>query len=181
VEKKSPLHLIRAFKEARDRIVNPGILELVIAGGGPLRSDAEEEADRFGISDAVSFEGQVSHQVVPRLMGSSDIYAMHCMTASNGDQEGMGVTFAEASAMGLPIVATRHNGIPEVVIDGKTGYLVPEGDVARMGEKIAELANDKDLRRRLGKNGQRHVEENFDLKKQTEKVRGLYDELVKRG
>jgi glycosyltransferase involved in cell wall biosynthesis len=181
VEKKSPLHLIRAFREARDLIDNPDVLELAIAGDGPLRSDAEEEAVRLGISDAVCFKGQVSHHVVPGLMRSSDIYAMHCMTASNGDQEGMGVAFAEASAMGLPIVATQHNGIPEVVVDGETGYLVPEGDVGQMGEKIAKLAKNKELRRRFGKNGRKHIEENFDLEKQTEKFRDLYAELVKRG
>lgn len=179
VEKKAPIHLLRAFREARSQIEYPSDLELVIAGDGPLRCEAEKEASRLSVADAVSFKGQVPHHAVPRLMRSSDIYTMHCMTASNGDQEGMGVTFAEASAMGLPIVTTRHNGIPEVVVDGITGYLVPEGDVEEMGKKITELARKKKLRRRFGENGQRYIEENFELEKQTEKIRKLYAELAK--
>jgi glycosyltransferase involved in cell wall biosynthesis len=177
VEKKAPIHLVRAFGEARQRTVDID-LHLTIAGSGPLKRQAEEEAKCLDLGEAISFEGQVPHHVVPQLMASSDIYAMHCMTASDGDQEGMGVTFAEASAMGLPVVTTRHNGIPDVVIDEETGFLVAEGDVKQMGEKIALLAENEELRRKLGKHGKQHIEENFSIDRQVSKMKSLLLDLA---
>lgn len=176
VEKKAPVHLIRAFKHAQKQLKDAS-LELVIAGDGPLRTDAEQEASRLGIRNSVSFEGWVPHDAVPQLMEESDIYTMHCVTASDGDQEGMGVTFAEASAMNLPIVTTRHNGIPDVVVDGETGYLVPEKDVVAMGDMISKLSKSKRLRRRMGKKGRNYIKNNFDLVDQTEKLKGVYKNI----
>jgi len=178
VEKKAPMHLIRAFKKAKDRLTNIDI-NLIIAGDGPLRRDSERKAKKMGIDGCVSFEGRVPHEKVPRLMARSDIYTMHCMTASNGDQEGMGVVFAEASAMELPIVTTRHNGIPDVVLDGETGFLVSEKDVTEMGKKIAELSRKKRLRRKLGKKGKKHIEKNFNIKNQVGKMKEVYSNISK--
>jgi glycosyltransferase involved in cell wall biosynthesis len=178
VEKKSPIDLARAFKYAVDATSKGPTLKLKIAGDGPLRSDLEREVRDLGIEDQVSILGAVSHARVGCLLAEANIYTQHCKTASDGDQEGQGVTFVEASASGLPVIATRHNGLTDVIHDGETGYLVEEGDAEAMGKQIAQLARNPDQWRRLGRAGRDHIEENFDLKKQVEKMQMLYAELT---
>ena len=175
VEKKGPVHLIRAFRNACDQVGEKVSLRLTIAGDGPLRGRVEEEVETRGIGNHVELLGAVPHEQVADLMHESDIYTQHCVTAPNGDEEGMGVTFAEASAAGLPVVATRHNGIPDVVKHEETGFLVAEGDENAMGHRIGQLATDPELRRQLGENGRRHVEQNFRLDRQVEKMIRLYE------
>ena len=177
VEKKAPKKLIQSFKKACVQVGNEVELELKIVGDGPRRSETEREVEARNLMNRVSFMGAVPHSKVPALMSESDVYTMHCMTASNGDQEGMGVTFAEASAMKLPIVATRHNGIPDVVLDGETGFLVPEGDVEAMGERIAKLARSPNLRSTFGGAGRNHVEEHFSLRKEVRKMKSIYKSI----
>jgi colanic acid/amylovoran biosynthesis glycosyltransferase len=84
----------------------------------------------------------------------------------------------EASATGLPIVTTRHNGIPDVVKDGETGFLVSEGDVEDMGEKIAYLALHPEEWPSFSETGRSRVEEHFDLTKQTRKLISIYEDIV---
>ena len=141
VEKKAPLHLIRAFAKTKEHMVeHHAAVHLTLAGEGPLFEATQRLVADLQLVDDVTFFGGVSHTEVQQLMQSHHLHVKHCITASDGDQEGQGVTFAEASAVGLPIVSTRHNGIPDVVINGKTGFLVEEGDIEGMGERIAYLA-----------------------------------------
>jgi colanic acid/amylovoran biosynthesis glycosyltransferase len=174
VEKKSPLDLARAFKHALDEARDGIGLKLTVAGDGPLRPDLEDEVCELGIEKHVSILGSVPHSRVSNLLAQANLYTQHCKTASNGDQEGQGVSFVEAAASGLPIIATRHNGLPDVILDGKTGYLVDEGDVKAMGNKIAQLVETPDQWCSLGKAGRRHIEENFDLQKQAKKMKKKY-------
>lgn len=176
VEKKAPVHLIRAFHRAQAEVSKEVSLRLKIAGSGPLMEKVEAEIEARHLRGSVQLLGTVRHEQVPVLLRESDIYTQHCMTASDGDEEGMGVTFAEASAAGLPVVATRHDGIPDVVRHGKTGFLVPEGDVETMGLRMAELATDPELRARFGEAGRAHVEENFRLDRQVDKMVDLYEQ-----
>jgi glycosyltransferase involved in cell wall biosynthesis len=174
VEKKAPIELAQSFEYACRRSDPDVGLELKIAGGGPLRSELEQEIEDLHIGDKVSLLGAVPHEKVSELMTEANIYTQHCKTASNGDQEGQGVSFVEASASGLPIVSTHHNGIPDVVLDGKTGYLVEEKDTKAMGEVIASLAETPNDWVSLGRAGRAHVEKNFDLKRQ---VKSLVEKL----
>lgn len=178
VEKKSPLKLVRAFAKAQEQTRGKIGLELVIAGDGPLRKPVDRLIYHLGLEESVRCIGAVPHDVVVRLMRESELYTQYCETASDGDQEGQGITFVEASSVGLPIVTTRHNGIPDVVIDGATGYLVEEGDVNGMAERIAYLALQPQEWDRMSRSGRRHVEEKFDLSIQTGKLRELYSEVA---
>ena len=87
----------------------------------------------------------------------------HSMRASNGDSEGTPNSLKEAGASGLPVVATRHGGIPDIIIDGKTGFLVDEGDVERMAEYMTQLAKDPILAARLGRAAREHVCAEFSM------------------
>jgi colanic acid/amylovoran biosynthesis glycosyltransferase len=83
------------------------------------------------------------------------------VTAPNGDEEGLPVSITEALAGGLPVVATRHSGIPEVVREGITGYVVDEGDIEGMGKAIARIAGRPETWDELGAAGRRLLEEEF--------------------
>lgn len=178
VEKKSPIDLVEAFRYAIDATDDDVQLELKIAGDGPLRAELEQKVRDLGIEKQVSILGAVPHSQVSKLMGEANLYTQHCKTASDGDQEGQGVSFVEASASGLPIVSTRHNGLTDVILDGKTGYLVEEEDAEGMGEKIAYLAESPDEWRRLGKAGRVHMEESFNLQDQVSSMKEMLSQLV---
>lgn len=179
VEKKSPIYLLRSLKHAKKHVKEGKKLNLKIAGDGPLFNDTKKEVERLGLEDDVHLLGAVPHDQVERLFKEANIYTQHCQTASDGDQEGQGVSFVEASASGLPIVATRHNGLPDVIIDGETGYLVEEQDTRAMGKRIAELANQPDKWLEMGRAGRTHIEENFNLKRQSKKIKKIYNRVVK--
>ena len=178
VEKKSPLDLLEAFRLSTERMGGrKPEMRLTIVGDGPLSDEVDKYLDQFEKTDRVNRLGGVPHERVQRLMKRSHIYTQHCKTASDGDEEGQGVTFVEAQASGLPVVTTNHNGIPDVVVDGETGYLVPEGDTEAMADRIVHLAKHPELWEKMGRAGRRHVEEHFDLEKQVAELRSIYKNI----
>ena len=87
----------------------------------------------------------------------------------------------EAAATGVPIIGSRVGGIPECIVEGRTGFLVPERDADALGQRIAELLDDPVKRRQMGREGRALVERQFDIHRQTEALEGLYDSLLGRG
>jgi colanic acid/amylovoran biosynthesis glycosyltransferase len=180
VPKKSPTNLVRSFAIARTTLRPAVDLKLTIAGDGPLRDELVATINSLDLADAVDVLGATDHRRVLELYSESHVYTQHCVTAEDGDQEGMGLSFAEASASGLPVVSTVHNGIPEVVIDGKSGYLVAEGDLQGMADKMIWAARNPNLWTQLGLAGRAHIQEQFSLSKQTEKYLALLQGAVTR-
>ena len=88
--------------------------------------------------------------------------------------EGLGLVFLEAMACGLPVLSTRVSAIPEVVVEGETGLLVPAGDVEELARGIQTLASDADLRARLGRAGRARVREHFGLERMIEETLEVY-------
>lgn len=179
IEKKSPLLLIKAFKLVSDYYENKLKLSLTIIGDGPLQDDTMKLIKQLNLNEKVKMLGAVKHDEIMNLLYESHIYTQHCVTAQNGDQEGLGISFLEASATGLPIVTTNHNGIPDAVINYKTGFLVPEGDYQTMAKKIIELIENPDLAKKFGIQGRKHVENNFDINKQILIALNYYKNLVR--
>jgi colanic acid/amylovoran biosynthesis glycosyltransferase len=177
VEKKGPLELVNAFSRARERVDGQVDLELTIAGDGPLREPLLRRIEELSLEEEINYAGSVRHEEVRRLLQRSHLYTQHCKTASNGDIEGQGVTFIEAQASGLPVVATQSGGVPSVVVDGEIGYLVPEEDVEAMADRITHLVHHPEKWEPMGRAGRQHVEEQFDLTKQVQKLARLYDEV----
>ncbi|MFO7768983.1 MAG: glycosyltransferase [bacterium] len=165
-EKKGPVLLVRAFERARRLCSEEVDLRLLILGDGPLRTEVEAEIERAHLGGSIELGGAVSHQEVRAKMAESHLYTQHSLTSPDGDEEGLGVSFVEASASGLPVVATRHDGIPEVVRDGVSGLLVREGDWEAMGDRIAELAVHPERWTSMGRAGRHHVVEHFSLGEQ---------------
>ena len=90
-------------------------------------------------------------------------FVQHSVTAADGDSEGTPVAILEAGAAGLPVVSTRHAGIPEVVVEGKTGLLVDEGRTDEMAQHMLTLANDPGLADELGRNAALHVRRHYTM------------------
>jgi glycosyltransferase involved in cell wall biosynthesis len=104
---------------------------------------------------------------VRNILAESDVYVQHSIVSSRGSTEGFGVSIAEASSCGLPVVVTRCGGIEDQVADGETGYCVPQKDVEAMAKRMTELAADRDLRKRLGAAGRKRMVEMYDSARQT--------------
>lgn len=158
VEKKAPQLTLLAF--ARARLTCPA-MRLTMAGDGPLLDACQDLAGAMKLGDAVEFARAMSHQAVAEAMRGARGFVQHSIHARNGDAEGTPVAILEASASGLPVVATRHMGIKQAVVDGITGFLVEEHDVDGMAAAMLRLAEDAGLAGRLGEAGRRHVSEHY--------------------
>jgi len=158
VEKKAPHLTIRAFAAvaARHREAR-----LEIVGDGPLRGRCEAEIARLGLGDRVTLHGALAHQEVRARFARAAVFVQHSVVASNGDSEGFPVAILEAMGSALPVVGTRHSGIPEGVLEGETGLLVEEHDVEGMAEAMLALLSDPERAARMGAAGRRRVEERF--------------------
>lgn len=158
VEKKAPhltlLAFERALREAPDA-------RLVMIGNGPLLGPCQQLAKVLGLSDRVEFLGGVESSVVADWMRRVRGFAQHSVVASDLDSEGTPVAILEASASGLPVIATRHTGIKEAVCDQVSGYLVDELDVNGMAAGMVRVLRDPALAKSLGDAGRRHVAENY--------------------
>ena len=117
------------------------------------------------LGERILFLGVRSQVEVAVLMRQARVFVQHSLVAGDGDSEGNPVAVMEAQLSGLPVVATRHAGIPEVVIDGQTGLLVEEGDTCGMSVAIERLLQDPAWCAQLGAAGRRHVEQGFTLEK----------------
>lgn len=129
---------------ARLRAKRPNA-RLFLAGDGPERANIERAAREHGASDIVRLLG--TRRDIPRLLAAADAFLLTSVS------EGIPLTVIEAMGASLPVVATRVGGLPEVVTDGETGFLVPSGDAAAIAAALDRLAGDPDLRRRLGASG----------------------------
>ncbi|MBL6798428.1 MAG: glycosyltransferase [Synechococcus sp. BS307-5m-G39] len=171
VEKKGPLHTIRAFSR-----VPSG--ELWMVGNGPLRDSACRLVAELDLGGRVRFLGTRTQAQVAELMRQVRVFVQHSLVAPDGDSEGNPVAVMEAQLSGLPVVATRHGGIPEVVLDGVTGVLVDEGDEQGMAHAMERFLDDPDLAARLGASGRDRVLAGFTLDHHLRDLMGFLDNIV---
>ncbi len=160
VDKKAPYDLILAFVKVLEKIPSA---TLTMIGVGELLDCCKQLVSYYGISDSVHFEGVVDHDSVSSYFEKASLYCQPSARASSGDQEGTPVSVMEASLSSLPVLATHHAGIPDVIINGETGCLVNEHDVLGMSEAIIKLLCDKEAAKSMGTNGRNYVKDNFML------------------
>jgi glycosyltransferase involved in cell wall biosynthesis len=178
VKVKSPVRLVESFAKAKQKVTNDINLHLTIAGNGPEYEAVQSRARELAVNESVTCLGAIPHKEVRRLMQSCHVYVQHSKKTASGAEEGQGITFIEAQASGMPVVATRSGGIPDVVIDGETGYLVKEGDTEAMSERIVRLAQHPETWGKMGHAGRVHVEEQFSLSKQVTKLINIYKSVI---
>ena len=106
------------------------------------------------------------------------MFVLPCVTASNGDRDGIPVVLMEAMASGVPVISTDVSGIPELVVDGETGVTVPEGDDSALAEAMAGLAGDAGMRDRLGSAGRRKVASEFAIDDSVDRLIAIWQEAA---
>lgn len=141
-----------------------------LVGEGPDRAALESLARQRGATGQVRFHGALDREQVRRLLGSVDAAAAPSVPTADGRREGIPVALMEAAASGLPLVASRLSGIPELVREGETGLLVEPGDAAGLARALERLARDPATRAGLGKTARRLVEEEFALAGNVERL-----------
>jgi colanic acid/amylovoran biosynthesis glycosyltransferase len=166
-EKKGVEYAVRALASIRSRSPE---FRYDIVGDGPLRSDLEELVAELGLSDRVVFHGARRRGEIAALANAAHLFLAPSVVASDGDQEGIPVAIMEAMASGLPVVSTRHGSIPELVQDGVSGVLVEERDVTGLSRALERLLDDRQSWPRLGREGRRVVETEFDLERQNDRL-----------
>ncbi len=174
-EKKGHRYALEAVALVRKTI--PGI-RYFIAGDGSLRTSLKAYAAELGIAGSCHFLGVCASDRVKELYRTCAVFTLSSITASNGDMEGQGLVIQEAQACGLPVVTTRHNGIPDGLLDGISGFLVEEKDSATLAEKILLLFHEPGLCTRMGTEGRAFVLSGYDIDALTAKILKLYGELT---
>lgn len=145
-------------------------LQLEIAGAGPERKHLEREVDRLGLQDQVRFLGW--QQNMRPVLQRWDIFAMPSL------DEGLPIAVLEAMAESLPVVATSVGGLPELVEDCHTGYLVPPSDITALTRSLRFLIQDATLRQSMGAAGRKRVLEHFSVHGMVAKIESIYDSLL---
>jgi glycogen(starch) synthase len=163
---KGPDTLIRAFA----RLQTPGV-RLLLVGDGPERARCERLARQLGVAERIHVSGFIAHDRVPAVLASADLLVLPSV------YEELGTVLVEALHAGLPVIASRVGGIPEVVGDGETGLLVPPGDPGALAHAIDTVLGDPELARRLGANGRRRAPR-YELDGVAGQVAALYSELI---
>lgn len=174
-EKKGIEYSIKAFSKVTENIDN---IEYTIVGEGPLEAELKNLADRLNVSKKIKFVGPKTQNEILCLYESSHIFLLSSVTAMNGDREGQGLVLQEAQAMGLPVVSTFHNGIPEGVLNGKSGFLVPERDVDSLAERLSTLIEDPDTWPKMGEIGRAFVKQKFDIENLNDRLVSLYKNVL---
>jgi len=140
-------------------------LEYSVVGDGPLKQDLQALIGRLNCGGRIRLLGWKDQSEILQIMKDADILLAPSITDRNGAKEGIPVVLMEALALGVPVVSTFHSGIPELVIDGKCGFLVPEADPEALREKLEVLIHDPELMAEMGRNGREIIEQNYDIEK----------------
>ena len=148
-------------------------MRVEVAGGGSCLEDLKGLAAELGVAERVTFLGEVRD--IPALLSRARMFVQPSLS------EGIPLTVLEAMARGLPVVATRVGGLPEVVIDGETGLLVPAADPPALAEAVLTLWRDPDAAGRMGDAGRRRAEERFDVRRMVSQYEALYLEEGNQG
>ncbi len=170
VSKKDPRILIYALKEVVK--VFPEV-KLCMVGIGYLMAEVIELIEEFELIKNVILKGSLLQSEVYELLHNSKVYVQHSVTPIDGDQEGFPNSILEAASFGLPVVSTIHAGIPEIVLDGKSGFLVQEYDYLAMSVKIIQLLSDEVLRIKMGDFGKKYIQEKCDPQKRISAIEKL--------
>ena len=154
IEKKGLDFALDAVAASAPHLAN---FRYTIVGDGPLRGELKARTVELGIAERVTFTGSLPQDRVNEMLQSSDVFLGPSVTASSGEEDGITNTLKEAMAVGLPVVATRHAGIPELVEDGVSGFLVPERDAGALAERLRFLVTHPERWPEMGLAGRRRV------------------------
>ncbi|MHB1295059.1 MAG: glycosyltransferase [Anaerolineae bacterium] len=171
VEKKGHDYLIGACALLAERGID-FICDIV--GAGHLESALQSIIDRHGLGERVTLLGAQDQARVLELYQQSDLFCLACVHAQNGDRDGIPVALMEAMACELPVVSTPVAGIPELITDGRSGFLVPEADTRSLADALERLIRDGGLRREMGVRGRQDVLEGFQVQTSAARMAAIF-------
>ncbi len=169
-DKKAPHLTIKAFEIVHKKITST---KLIMIGDGEKYKECVRLVKRLNLESSVEFKGVLDHSSIIKELSKARAFVQHSIRPENGDMEGTPNSILEASSMCLPIVSTFHAGIPEAVLHNKTGFLVNEFEYKKMADYMLRLAEDLKLAGLMGKAGRKHMEDNYSLEKQIDKLKKL--------
>jgi glycosyltransferase involved in cell wall biosynthesis len=150
-----------------------------MVGDGPERPRLERAIARHGLQESVRLVGSMPHEQLIERMRTSAMVVLPCIETRERLMDGIPNLLIEGSALELPLVATRLSGIPELVVDGETGLLVPSRDAVALADAIEGLLRDPAQGRRLGRRGRERVEAMFDLGRNARELVRRFREILK--
>ncbi|MBD2346053.1 glycosyltransferase [Anabaena subtropica] len=159
-EKKGVEYGIRAIAKL---IAAGASVEYYVVGDGPLHKNLQQLIDSLNVDKSVKLLGWMQQQELINILDRSHIFLSPNVTAADGNQDAPVNTIKEAAAMGLPVVSTFHGGIPEVVEDGISGFLVAERDADALAEKLQYLIDHPSIWQAMGEAGRKYVETHYDI------------------
>lgn len=166
VEKKG----MDVLLEALARLPKDLDWRLVHAGGGPLKSSLKGKARELKIQERIEWKGALTQEDLLAQYREADLFALASRVAKDGDRDGLPNVLLESQSQGLACIATRVSGVPELVLDGRSGLLVAEGDPAALAAALEALARDPERRRALGEAGLARVRAEFALEANLERL-----------
>lgn len=176
VERKGVAVLLRSIARLRD----DKRLSVTIVGDGPLLPTLRAQAASLGLTEMVEFTGFVPASDLSRRFRDCDVFVLPAIEDSKGDVEALGVVCIEAFLHDRPVIASASGGIPEIVIDGTTGLLVPPGDDAVLADAIRRMMDEPALAARLAAQGREHVVQRFSWDTITSTLVDVYQRITTR-
>lgn len=173
-DKKAPYYTIIAFNKVVEKYPDT---KLIMAGDGSLLNTCKNLVKYFGIETNVEFPGVITPAKYREFLSHSLGFVQHSITAQNGDMEGTPLAILEASGAGIPVISTKHAGIPDVIIDGKTGLLSEEHDVDGMAANMVSLLANIQFAKELGTAGKVNITENFNLQRHIFGIQKILNQL----
>ena len=170
-ERKGATVLVEACSLLASRGVQ---VHCTVVGGGPLQTALEAEVERLGVRQQVTLTGALPQEELPPLLARADVFTLPCVHAADGDVDGIPVALMEAMATGIPTVSTPVSGIPELIEDEVSGLLVAEGSAEALAAALERLAQDPELRARLGVAGREQIARHFDVETTTSQLAELF-------
>jgi colanic acid/amylovoran biosynthesis glycosyltransferase len=171
VEKKGIEYVLQAVKALTDARIP---VEYEVLGEGPLREPLARDVERLGLSDRVRFHGWQTQAEVRARLDLAHALVQASVTGRDGDEEGIPNVLKEAMAAGMPVVATRHAGIPELVEDGVSGFLVPERDPGALASALSSLARAPERWVAMGRAGRARIEREYDIEMLNDRLADLF-------
>jgi colanic acid/amylovoran biosynthesis glycosyltransferase len=164
---------------ALSRVAKRGVrFEYHLVGDGPERPKLERLRDELGLDRMTTVHGSVNREKVQAILARSHLYLLPSVTARDGDQEGTPVAIMEAMAAGLPVLSTFHSGIPEMIENGVSGFLVPERDDSALAERIIQLASDPSLWPAMTRAARETVSRHHDIRTLNDQLSTLLTQLA---
>ncbi|MCK9595834.1 glycosyltransferase [Candidatus Pacearchaeota archaeon] len=175
VEKKGLEYSIRTVAELLKKYPS---LRYTIIGDGELKKPLKKLIKKLKAESNILLVGDKPRDEILKCFSETDIFVLSSITAKNGDTEGTPISIMEAMASGIPVVSTYHSGIPEVVKDEVSGFLVSEKDIGSLYKKIELLINNSSLRKKMGIEGRKIIEKDFNIKILNKKLVKILQEVV---